>query len=296
MVSQKIQGQAVTQQYLQGPKDAAVYGMMRIRKELRDLVVCEPIYRKNQCVPHNWSVCYRVAIEPQTRSIQFGTKGEPYDIEEAYFEHPFRDGVHMSGKQSRVLKELGRKDESDDGGEESDDGRNESESASPETDSGVPDVGRPSSANLRGHTTGKTLGSSKANPAQGKHGMLEEKFKTSEDYFFLMGKDPKARGKKSKVVQGDYQVPPYVSFNNVDEENAAWVCELMHSKGVAAGMDVYNPGTSRSCAGCRTSRRVYKKKVDGKNVDDLDEDGNKRVVKDHGKTMDFSMKANTCAF
>jgi hypothetical protein len=141
--------------------------MMCIRKELRDLVDCEPIYRKNQCVPHNWSLGNRVAIELQTRSIQFGTKGEPYDIKEVYFEHPFRDRVHMSGKRGRVLKKLGRKDESDDGGEESDDGRNESESASPETDSGVPDVGRPSSANLRGHTTGKTLGSSKANSATG---------------------------------------------------------------------------------------------------------------------------------
>jgi hypothetical protein len=133
MVSQKIQDQAVTRQYLQEPKDAAMYGMMRIQKELGDLVVREPIYRKNQCVPRNWSACSRVAIEPQTQSIQFGTKGEPYDIEEAYFEHPFWDRVYKSGKRGRVLKKSDRKDESDDG-------RDESETASPETDSGVPDV------------------------------------------------------------------------------------------------------------------------------------------------------------
>jgi hypothetical protein len=141
MVSQKIQGPAVTQQYPQELKDATMYGMMRIQKELGDLVVREPIYRKNQCVPRNWSACNRVAIEPQTQSIQFGTKGEPYDIEEAYFEHPFWDRVHMSGKRGRVLTELNWKDGSDDG-------RDESEPASSETDSGVPDVGRPSSANL----------------------------------------------------------------------------------------------------------------------------------------------------
>jgi hypothetical protein len=106
--------------------------------------------------------------------------------------------------------------------------------------------------------------------------MLEEKLKTSENCFFMMGKDSKARGKKSKVMRENYQVPPHASFNNVDEENVAWVCKSTHSKGVAAGIDLYNPSTSRSCAGCRISRWVYKKKkVNGKNVDDLGENGKK---------------------
>jgi hypothetical protein len=85
--------------------------------------------------------------------------------------------------------------------------------------------------------------------------MLEEKLKTSEDCFFMMRKDSKASGgKKSKVMRENYQVPPHASFDNVDEENVAWVCKSTHSKGVAAGTDLYNPSTSRSCAGCRTSR------------------------------------------
>jgi hypothetical protein len=89
---------------------------------------------------------------------------------------------------------------------------------------------------------------------QGRQGMLEEKLKTSDNCFFMMGKDSKARGKKSKVMRENYQVPPHASFNNVDEENVAWVCKSTHSKGVAAGIDLYNPSTSRSCAGCRISR------------------------------------------
>jgi gamma-glutamylcyclotransferase (GGCT)/AIG2-like uncharacterized protein YtfP len=70
-------------------KDAAVYGTMRMQNELGDLMVRETIYRRNQCVPQNWSLSSRAAIEQQNQSLQFEIKGELYDIEEAYLEHLF---------------------------------------------------------------------------------------------------------------------------------------------------------------------------------------------------------------
>jgi hypothetical protein len=159
----------------------------------------------------------------------------------------------MSGKRGRVLTELNWKDGSDDG-------RDESELASPETDSGVPDVGRPSSANLWEHTTGKALGSSKANLAKGQ--IRDVGGEAQDRQRLLLHDEERSQGKKQEVEGNARKLssPATCQLRQRERGGCCTGMQSTHSKGVAAEVDLYNPGTSKSCAGCQASRRFTRRR------------------------------------